>query len=750
MNLRLADPWPAPLGFLAALIVVALIILTYRSLAAATDRRARFLFTALRLAAGLLLVLLLLDPVLTRDRLRTESLGVVVMTDRSHSMRIADSYGGRPRYRVAAEFLSAPQTGLVDLLEGDFEIMPFAFDREVRVATPADLFGETMPAGILSDLSGALKAAGQAAPRSEIVGVVLLTDGAENAGGDAREAARELGIPVYAVAFGSGSEGEETRRDLAITSVDAPETAFAENTVVAEAVIRSTGYDLRDAGNRKVRLVLKEDEREVDSKWVEFTETGIPVRVSLRFVPSGIGRHTYHAEVAPRGDEVIPGNNRRTFSLNVLDRRASVLYFDATMRWEAKFLRDFLARDQAVELTSVLHSGQGRQIVNGDPHGADLSRGLPLTAAGFESFDVIILGDVEAAAVPKASLTLLRKRVETGGGLLVLGGYHSYGPGGYAGSPLEEVLPVFIDAGDGQRDEDLLLDMTPEGRVHAILSGLSPYFTGKTPPGLEGLTLVRKEKPGASVLLTARGVKGGRESICMAAHRYGEGRVVAFTGDTSWVWYRSADLGGPDGLYRRFWGQTLRWLLEKDPEVEQAGEPLVVFTDRPTYRIGESVRIRSRVLSKEGKPVSGAALSGKLEGPGGAKSLSFGALARVPGHYEARILALTPGAYTVSVSSERKGVDTQSAQAGFVVEEASVESDDVEVDVARLQAVARVSGGRFYASPKAGDLATDLKSSLVGLVEHQEFSLSNTPLFFLLFVALTGLEWYLRRRRNLL
>jgi len=750
VNLRLSDPWPLPIGVLAALAVAALIYFTYRGLREATDRRSRIVFCSLRLAAGLLLLLLLLEPVLSRDHLRTDNLSVVVLVDRSQSMAVPDSYGGRPRYRVAAEFLGAPETGLTDLLGSDFSFLSLAFDREVRAATAGDLGGRTVPEGILSDLAGAIRSAGRAAPKSEIVGVVLLTDGVENAGGDAREAAREIGIPVYAVAFGSGSEGLEDRRDLAVLSVDAPETAFAENTVVVEVAVRSTGYDLKDEGNRRVRLVLTEDEREVDSKWIEFTDSGVPVRVSLRFVPSGVDRHSYVAAVATRGDEVITGNNRRSFSVTVNDRRASVLYYDATLRWEAKFLRDFLARDPAVDLTSVLHSGQGRLVVNGDPHGADLSRGLPLTAEGFEKFDVVVLGDVQAEAVPRESLELLRQRVESGGGLLVLGGYHAFGPGDYADTPLAEALPVVIDNADGQRDEDLVLALTPEGRVHPALSGLTPYFTGNAPPGLRGLTEVKREKPGAQVLLTARGAQGSVESIVLAAHRYGEGRALAFTGDTSWVWYRSRDLGGPDGFYRRFWGQALHWLLEKDPEVEQAGEPLVVFTNEPSYRIGERVRLRARVRDEEGEPVLNAALTVILTGPIEDQTLTLTSLPRVPGHYEARFPALVPGAYRVAATATRSGAEMGRATTEFRVEETSIEADDVNVDTTRLEAIARISGGRFYSSPKASDLADDLKGSLVGLVEHQEISLSNTPLIFLLFVALTGIEWYLRRRRNLL
>ena len=44
----------------------------------------------------------------------------------------------------------------------------------------------------------------------------------------------------------------------------------------------------------------------------------------------------------------------------------------------------------------------------------------------------------------------------------------------------------------------------------------------------------------------------------------------------------------------------------------------------------------------------------------------------------------------------------------------------------------------------------DVRRSLTGLLERHEIALSHTPGFFVLFVALLGVEWYLRRRRNLI
>ena len=60
-----------------------------------------------------------------------------------------------------------------------------------------------------------------------------------------------------------------------------------------------------------------------------------------------------------------------------------------------------------------------------------------------------------------------------------------------------------------------------------------------------------------------------------------------------------------------------------------------------------------------------------------------------------------------------------------------MEMDSYDLDDARLAAIAHASGGRYYHSaPTAERLAEDIRGSLVGLVEHQELSLSNTPLFF--------------------
>ena len=56
-----------------------------------------------------------------------------------------------------------------------------------------------------------------------------------------------------------------------------------------------------------------------------------------------------------------------------------------------------------------------------------------------------------------------------GAGLMMIGGYDSFGPGGWGNSPLAELLPVEMHVGDGQLNQPLRMVPTPAGLRHYIL-----------------------------------------------------------------------------------------------------------------------------------------------------------------------------------------------------------------------------------------------------------------------------------------
>lgn len=71
---------------------------------------------------------------------------------------------------------------------------------------------------------------------------------------------------------------------------------------------------------------------------------------------------------------------------------------------------------------------------------------LPSTLDGLAAYSSVILADVPAVELGEARMLALQAYVrDLGRGLVVSGGQNSYGVGGYAGTPLEETLPVRMD-----------------------------------------------------------------------------------------------------------------------------------------------------------------------------------------------------------------------------------------------------------------------------------------------------------------
>lgn len=83
------------------------------------------------------------------------------------------------------------------------------------------------------------------------------------------------------------------------------------------------------------------------------------------------------------------------------------------------------------------------------------ARGHAADAAALARADLVVLVDLPRTALSDTTLARIEATVRDGGGLLVTGGPHSFGPGGWDGSKLESLLPVRLDL-PGRRDEPTL------------------------------------------------------------------------------------------------------------------------------------------------------------------------------------------------------------------------------------------------------------------------------------------------------
>lgn len=200
------------LGLVAALVVVTIATRRLRL----PSPRARWTLGALR---GLLLALLLaclLRPALIVSSSVPQRNVLAILLDDSRSMRLADV--NDERRLDAARRVLGDSAALAEQLAERFVLRYYRFAAD---AAPVAGTGGLEAGGTRTDLAAALDGARQELADLPVAGVVVVTDGADNAAGDLTTpmlALQARRIPVYTVGVGQ----ERFARDLGIESLNLP------------------------------------------------------------------------------------------------------------------------------------------------------------------------------------------------------------------------------------------------------------------------------------------------------------------------------------------------------------------------------------------------------------------------------------------------------------------------------------------------------------------------------------------------
>jgi len=728
-----------------------------------------------RLAVLALLVAMLFEPTAVMRETHTEQRGLPVLIDVSESMSIKDQrkrsedlaeaavalnllpedadqenvamqlntkqrsvIASSTRLDLAKSMLSKSASPVLESIANEVDVSYHTFGSKAQILTTesiAKLKATEKETSIAESLEAIAKS-GNVPP----AGILLMSDGIETGSSRRFESVLQdlgaRGIPVYTVPVGLVDPD-----DVSIRNIIIQEVAYSGDKVPVRVQIQSKGYEKRTA-----RLSVRLNDRRVSSRVVrldgglQFEEIGFRVDVYEK------GATQVDVIIEPFEDEVSATNNRISRSIRVVNEKVNVLYIEGNARWEYRYLRAILHRDPRINATFIASNAGPEVARNSSEH---IER-FPSKREEAFKYDLVILGDVDSAFFSEEEFGILQELIrDRGASLLMLcGPMHS--PGSYDGTPVADMLPISFDAESDweQVAESVYPVLTSQGRSSLVMTlesnnELNDQIWSRMAP-MDQLPPLNSAKPGATVFAVLSDSTSQEQGYPLVAwQRYGTGKCMSIASDRLWrLRYRTGDK-----YHWRLWSQCIQFMTLSRLMGEH--KRIRLETDRSIYPLGGQCRLYAHVLDDSFEPVVQPSFEVYVKNTEGEQTKQLVRLQpdkSQPGLYEGYFAPPGPGRYRLEANENDFEI---SSSTEFQVTEVNQELATTKVDLANLERIANLTGGKCLRITEFSQLASLINKEPVRTEVRSERSLWDNALVMIFLISFLGIEWIQRRRNDL-
>lgn len=691
--------------------LVAFVWAMYRRDARELGRGWGWLLAAMRSAVFAALLAVYCQPQWRAEREEVQNPRVVVLVDTSQSMKLVDSEVS-PLSRQGQVAAALEKSGFLERLRDAHDVVVMRFDDSLRqiallpkregpgVESPAlgsrlstlDWDKALEPAGRETRLGEALQQAIAQQHGVPVAGVVLLSDGGQNAGRTPEsvlETAAEAGIPLYPVGVGS----TKPPANVAVEDLEVPERLSANDSYTVTGRLRAQGLAGQPIGLQLVvRNLDNGTEQTLPAKTEILPKDGEPLEVKFRLTPQKDekGRRRIVLRVLPPKGDRNPDDNQQAADTEIEDRKVRVLLFAGAASREYQFVRGLLHRDKASTVCDVLLQTGAKGI---SQEAGKILDAFPATAQALDEYDCVVAFDPQWQSLKPGQVDLLEKWVgEQGGGLIVVAGpvYAGQAVGGWVQDPamakIRGLYPVefhgrstILESGSFARREPRRLELTDEYRDAPFLwlaedaakdrRAWHHFFTGrdedpdrsptaalaeklKPPFGIHGCLPIRGPKPGAKVYARFADPQAGEDGLApvyMAGQFYGCGRVFYLGSGEMWRLRRASE-----GYFERFYTGLVRHVAQV--RLLQQSKRGSLAVDKQQCLVGSTVEVRAALKDAQSQPLRAAKVPLQVIQPDG--TIQTVTLRPDPGRagaYTGQVTVLQKGQYRLQVSGPEVG-----------------------------------------------------------------------------------------------
>jgi hypothetical protein len=649
------------------------------------------------------------------------------------------------------------------------ETEPNAISKSIPAASDAiDWSKELQPRGTQTRLGQALSDELRLYHDAPLAGVIVITDGAQNAGIDATaavEVARQAKVPLYTVGAGSAA----SQRNIAIRDLVVPTRAFPNDTLNITGYLQANGYAGQSVDVELTRRRSKEPAgggTPVATQHVALGHDGEMVPVSFDTEPGEPGTFIFQLRVKAPPDDGNPRDNSREAEIEIIDRKTRVLLFASGPMRDYQFLRNQLHRDATMITDVYLQTAQPG--ISQDAN--KILDHFPNTSEELYQYDCIVAFDPDWTKLDATQVELVEKWVsEEAGGLIAVAGPIETPKWirSTEHAKLRDLYPVvfqnrltLMDDAQPAGDTAWPLAFERAGREAKFLwiakNAEESESAWDNFPGVYGYFAVKGEKPGATVYARFSNPETGaanQRPVYLASQFYGAGQVFYMGGGEMWR-LRRIDPTYFEVLYTKL----IRHVSQG--RILRGSSRGALLVERDRYELGETAVVRARLSDPQHKPLTTDSVTAQLLRPdGSAEPVKLAAETERPGMYLGQATVLQEGTFQLSLSLP--GGSEEPLSRYLQVRVPDLERTHAERNDPLLTSLAKETGGTYYkqldaaihgdgtAQPLGHAIKSRAEVKVIKGAPDKEFAKAQMQWLLMLIAGSLFAEWIIRRMNRL-
>ncbi len=290
------------------------------------------LLFVLRFLSIIAILMLLINPKWEKHELSIYKPELVIAVDNSASISFVN---GKETVKTVIERIKKDKN-----LEKRFDISYFSFGTQTKVLDSLSFTDfQTDPTELFHQI--------EALQKESKTPIVFITDGNQTIGNSYEYL--QTKNPIYPIVIGDTIQYV----DLAITQLNTNKYAFLKNKFPVEFFTLYKGSQ-----DIVTQLSIYQDKKRIYTKKLSFTAKKSSQNISVMLPANKVGQHYYSISISPLKNEKNTQNNRKDFSIEVVDQQTSILILSSFNHPDLGAIKKSIESNKQRKVTIEIAKGQ--------------------------------------------------------------------------------------------------------------------------------------------------------------------------------------------------------------------------------------------------------------------------------------------------------------------------------------------------------------------------------------------------------